>query len=93
MFTLLASTSINKFALTKQSVRAVLRRNARKICSQLLLGVKLHSMNHLEEYCFKLITKLAKSLFQFINHQLEGKYTEWPNPQIRSENRQSGLTD
>ena len=25
--------------------------------------------------------------------QLEGKYTEWPNPQIRGENRQSGLTD
>ena len=24
---------------------------------------------------------------------LEGKYTEWPNPQIRGENRQSGLTD
>ena len=25
--------------------------------------------------------------------ELEGKYTEWPNPQIRGENRQSGLTD
>ena len=25
--------------------------------------------------------------------KLEGKYTEWPNPQIRGENRQSGLTD
>ena len=24
---------------------------------------------------------------------LEGKYTEWPNPQIRGENRQSDLTD
>ena len=27
------------------------------------------------------------------NAKLEGKYTEWPNPQIRGENRQSGLTD
>ena len=27
------------------------------------------------------------------NPQMEGKYTEWPNPQIRGENRQSGLTD
>ena len=26
-------------------------------------------------------------------YQLEGKYTEWPNPQISGENRQSGLTD
>ena len=24
---------------------------------------------------------------------MEGKYTEWPNPHIRGENRQSGLTD
>ena len=24
---------------------------------------------------------------------MEGKYTEWPNPQIRGENRQSCLTD
>ena len=30
---------------------------------------------------------------QYLLDQLEGKYTEWPNPQIRGENRQSGLTD
>ena len=31
--------------------------------------------------------------FNFDALKLEGKYTEWPNPQIRGENRQSGLTD
>ena len=33
-------------------------------------------------------------ILNFIDaHQLEGKCTEWPNPQISGENRQSGLTD
>ena len=35
----------------------------------------------------------APAIFKRSMEQLEGKYTEWPNPQIRGENRQSGLTD
>ena len=31
--------------------------------------------------------------FDSLNRYMEGKYTECPNPQIRGENRQSGLTD
>ena len=35
----------------------------------------------------------CKIVLKYFLKQLEGKYTEWPNPQIRGENRQSGLTD
>ena len=31
--------------------------------------------------------------FNELIFNMESKYTEWPNPQIRGENRQSGLTD
>ena len=36
---------------------------------------------------------LSECISRSSKEKLEGKYTEWPNPQIRGENRQSGLTD